>query len=66
MLSDPFRWIGLWRKFVETQQMGHASRPEPKIKIEVAAPKMAHMEVQTQDSPEGFEPDPAADNPRFR
>jgi len=32
VLSDPFRGMGAWRNFTETQQSGHAPRPGPEVK----------------------------------
>jgi len=32
VLPDPFRGMGAWRNFMETQQSGHAPRSGPEVK----------------------------------
>jgi len=41
VLPDSFRGIGAWRNSTETQQLGHAPRSGPEVKMEEVVAKMA-------------------------
>jgi len=57
VLPDPFRGMGAWRNFTETQQSGHASRTGPEVKMEEVVPKMSRRRGSDADA--GRESDPA-------